>query len=584
MALETKHYINGVQVRPKNADDIGFKVDWTGDISEAELTTDSIVLVTEARELVLNHINTLGPFEGIPYTIEIGTTSIEYYIDLTDGAVISGEGDSEIEVTIKRRQSIAKFKEDADALIWELVNKRVGINVFDIDYVIVKDNQIELFIMLGITTYQLTKALIEGVKEISEAAADIAETLPPLPANIGALIAASIKLIARIIYTAALLVALIRVAKDIIELVFPPVKKFKAVKVKELLEKGCLSLGYNFSSSITDWDNMTILPKPTLCVKDGIFKTLFTFDNGLRTTGYPTGIAGDSVTTFGQLIDFCLDYANAESRVIGNTFYIEENNYWNNTAGVQIHRTLTLQDVRENRWQYNTGEAWKRYYLRFQQDTLDLNTYDDSRGIYSEHQTDPITVVNDDLVLIKGLVTKDFPFALGQRKEGLNFIEKAFLPFAALADGVTGFFGGSQNFVSKINGRVGVLVISQQYFGVTKLLWTVNGKQPANFRDLLGAEHAYQTYHTSNQVKENFKRIYSATIPFSTENFNALLGNNYVNDQDGNSLEVLNLEWTNQSKTAQIEFAISSDEGDNTKTIIIDGGGTSGTTETELIC
>jgi hypothetical protein len=189
--------------------------------------------------------------------------------------------------------------------------------------------------------------------------------------------------------------------------------------------------------------------------------------------------------------------------------------------------------------------------------------------------------VNPDLVLIKGLVKKEFPFALGSRKAELNFIEKLFKPFAALADGLTG-----SNLVAKINARVGVLQISQQYFGVTKLLYTVgtSGRQPVNYLDLIGAEHSYQNYHAINQVKENFKKVYNAEIPFSTSNFETLLENNYVTDQDGTPLEVLNLEWTNHSKIATIEYAILSGEGFNTKTILIEGGNTSGTTITSLTC
>ena len=69
---ETKHFINGVEIRPKNADSIGFKMDWTADPREAELTVSSIILENNALFLVKEHIlNGVGFFEGIPYTIEI---------------------------------------------------------------------------------------------------------------------------------------------------------------------------------------------------------------------------------------------------------------------------------------------------------------------------------------------------------------------------------------------------------------------------------------------------------------------------------------------------------------------------------
>ena len=50
-----------------------------------------------------------------------------------------------------------------------------------------------------------------------------------------------------------------------------------------------------------------------------------------------------------------------------------------------------------------------------------------------------------------------------------------------------------------------------------------------------------------------------------------LLDINYVQDQDGNSLEILTFAWVNESKTAEITYAVLSNEGFNTKTILIDG-------------
>ncbi len=49
-----------------------------------------------------------------------------------------------------------------------------------------------------------------------------------------------------------------------------------------------------------------------------------------------------------------------------------------------------------------------------------------------------------------------------------------------------------------------------------------------------------------------------------------LLNNNYVLDQNGNSLEILTFEWINESKTAEITYSELSNEGNNTETILID--------------
>ena len=115
------------------------------------------------------------------------------------------------------------------------------------------------------------------------------------------------------------------------------------------------------------------------------------------------------------------------------------------------------------------------------------------------------------------------------------------------------------------------MLIGQAFFGTTKLIYQTGGKQASNYREVIGANALYQKYHTINQVKENFKRVYTETIAFSTDQFLKLLDNNYVTDQNGNSLEILTFEWINESKTAEITYSVLSVEGFNTKTILIDG-------------
>jgi len=571
MNFLTKYSINGNYFRPTNADNIGFKMDWSGDIAEAELTVDSIELETDAKRLVIQHINTYGVFEGLPLTIEVGTLTLDYYIDLTDNPLISGVGDSSIEVTIKRRKAVDYFKQQANGLSFEALNKTNPISLIDVPYLIIKDNQLEMLIMLGISIFTLTKALIEGIRQLSISISDFLGTIfVGTGFNLGAFLAAALKLIANLIYVAVLIVALIDLTKQVIELIFPPIRKLKAVKVQELFIKGCAKLGYTFSSTILSaMPQLTILPVPLKEEQKSIFTNLFSLNNGSFTKGYPT--ARDTTPTLGRLIDSMQEMFNAKIRVVNSVVYLERRDYWILNSQVQITTTLNLQDKRENRWRYNLGEAWKRYWLHYQLDSNDLNTLDNIDSSQAEYSTEPVTVQNSDLVSIKGLADVSIPFAFGIRKGSLSYVEEATLPFAELADEVVQFFGGSSNLVSQVQGRIGVLQLSQQYFTVSKLMYTVGGKQPLNYLTKIGANVIYQNYHAINQVKANFKKIYDDPVRFSTFNFEDVLENNYITDQDGNSLEVLTLEWINEAKEAQITYAEKSNEGDNTKTILISG-------------
>lgn len=569
--LDSTHQINGVTITPVDSSEIGLALDWRGEANDIELNVDSLELANLGKKLVIDHLSDLGPFEGLPYTFSIGNFALDYYIDFTDNPVISGKGDSTVEVNIKRRNGLNQFKERADGLSFELLNKNLGIPKIDIPYLIVKDNQLEMLIMLGISAYTLTKALVEGIQALVEATTDFIKTqFAGTGVLVGQLISAVLLLLARIAYVAALTIALIEITKQIIELIFPPIRKFKASTVLTLMQTGCQYLGFNFSSTILEGlPELTILPVPLKKDNESIVTNLFTLDNGSYTKGYPT--ANDTTPTLGLLIDKMSEMFNAKIRVVNNTVHFERRDHWQLNAGLVIQSTLNLQDVRENRWSYNIGEAWKRYYLHYRTDPTDYHTLDQIKRTDCEYSTEPVTVQNDDLVSIKGLVDIAIPFAFGIRKAELTFVEKAAIPFAKLADEVVQFFGGDSSLEASIQGRIGVTMIGQQYFTTSKLLYQVGGRQPVNYLDIIGANTIYQQYHTINQVKENFKRIYNETIPFSTQQFQQLLYNNYVLDQEGRSLEILTFDWVNEGKTADISYAVLSSEGFNTKTILIDG-------------
>ena len=89
MSLETTYFIAGESFRPVNADEIGIRMNWRGDIQEAELNTDSIVLSNRAKYLVLQHIEQFGIFEGVPIIIQVGNSVLEYYIDLQQNPKIA---------------------------------------------------------------------------------------------------------------------------------------------------------------------------------------------------------------------------------------------------------------------------------------------------------------------------------------------------------------------------------------------------------------------------------------------------------------------------------------------------------------
>jgi hypothetical protein len=570
---QMKHYVNGVEIAPVNADNIGIRLDFTGDAKEAELNVDSIVLTNDAYKAVMSHINgSLGLFEGIPYIVEIGSIQLDYFIDLTDNAMFS---DSEVELKIRKRRAIDWFTEQANGTSFELINSKQPITgIFDVPYIIVKDNQLELLVMLSISTYTLTKELIQATKDLIAmvTAPTIEASTPnagvPPSMNLGAIITAVLKIGAQLVYTTAVALALYNTVSQLVELICPKVRYLKANKYKSLLEQGCQYLGYNFKSNLLDsLEGVAVLPVPLIKDNKSIFDTLLTDLNTTYNKGYPS--ASDTIPTLGSAFDEVKKLFNTQLKLIGDTIHLERWDYWENVSAQSFVNTLSLQNKRENQYTYNFGECWKRYYLHYQFDSSDSHTLDKINGLQAEYSTEPINVLNNDIVLIKGLVNQSINFSLAYRKEKLNVVEKTLQTLAQLCDSVVSSLGGSSSLSQQVNGRVGVIQISQQHFTTTKLIYTIGGKQPADYLDKIGATALYENYHYINQVAENLKVIAKTTIPFSDIQFEALLNNNYLYDVSGNKFKILTLEWTNGSSEANVETAEKSDKGINTKTIKI---------------
>jgi len=142
---------------------------------------------------------------------------------------------------------------------------------------------------------------------------------------------------------------------------------------------------------------------------------------------------------------------------------------------------------------------------------------------------------------------------------------------ATFADSVISFFGGSGNNATKVKSRVGVMQISQQQYNVSKLMYINNGRQSANYLDIIGMEAIYNNFHTTNQVKDNFKKIFTSTIRLSDTQFeNIANGGNYIKDAlTDEDLEILTINWINETREAEINYSVKSDEGNNTQTIKI---------------
>jgi hypothetical protein len=79
-----KHFIKGKEVTPRNLEDIGISVDFSKDVQQESINIDSVIIPLEGKKIVMEHLNTIGISEGIPYEIQFGNKKLPYYIDLLE--------------------------------------------------------------------------------------------------------------------------------------------------------------------------------------------------------------------------------------------------------------------------------------------------------------------------------------------------------------------------------------------------------------------------------------------------------------------------------------------------------------------
>jgi hypothetical protein len=390
----------------------------------------------------------------------------------------------------------------------------------------------------------------QAVEDLIEATTpSIGPTGPVI--NIGAIITASLTAIAQLVYIAFLIVALVNYVQELVQTIFPPLLQMKGCKLKNLVEAGCLYLGYTLDSTLlNELENFVVVPVPLQGEN-----SIFFVKNGFGETKiYPT--AQDTVPTLGILIDAIEETFNARTRVVNGVVQIERRDYWAGTTSNQIIPALNLQDDRQSEIRYNTDEAWKRTYIHYLTDYSDIHTIDNFNISDAEYSTEKTNIINSDLVTIKGVNDVQIPFAMGMRKNELTIVEKIVKGLLNLIDNVINIFGGNGNNSALVENRIGAMAISQAYYSQTKLVYSINRKIPSDWIEKQQASAIYDNYHQINEIQVNgYKVVNDAPVRLTANDFVTLLNNNFA-QIDGIVCEILSIKFNDEKSLANITYRI----------------------------
>ena len=417
-----------------------------------------------------------------------------------------------------------------------------------VPYIIIKENQTEIGLTLALATFSITTAFFQAAKDLVTYTTDLVSGTAGLsPALI---LSGAAKIVIQAAYLVGLVATAVTLFEQIKEIVFPKVRFLDACRVKDLIEKGCNNIGYQFQSTLLDNINeLVLLPVPLQKNKESIFNTNQSQLNQSFTKGYPS--ASDTTPTLGTLINSMLDMFDARLKVNNGLVQLETKQFLESQSTLNTLPFLNLKDSRQDEYTINSDETWQRYYIHYQTDFSDIHTLDKFEPTDAEYSNVNVNQLDADLNLIKGLKDVNIPFALGVRKDGLNFIESVAYEIAILLDGFTGY-----NFAQLIELREGILTISQQFFSTTKLLLCdVNNRQPSNYLLTLKASKLWDNYHSLNNTPatNGFKIYENAEVLMNFEEFEQIINNNEVSI-NGVNAEILEIDFIPESSKATISY------------------------------
>ncbi len=561
-----KHILNGTAITPENYENIGFVIDYSSPESDIlGISADKITLVNEARELVMQHLfGGPGALEGIPYQIETETgQTLEYFINTYERPEIR---DNSITVALEKRWNNKQFMQQARGTSFELMARNgVVFNTFDVPYLIIPDNQLETGITVAITTFVTAQALYQAIRDTANI---VAEFVSAIGLDVSDAIAAGLKLAAHLAYLVALALALKKLVDQLIELIFPKIRYYKACTLRDLIAQGCQYLGYTLDSGVlNEMSRVTILPVPIIKGKKSILDYWQNDLNFAFNKGYPT--AQDSIPTLGDAIDAALSWFNCKLFVRDGVVKIERADYSLPGAQANLIPALALQGERSDRYYLNTQDTYKRQYIHYLTDPMDFHTFNEFEKTDCEDSTEPITVINPDLLLIQGLRDVAIPFALGSRKSSLTWVEKRVRDVLQFMDVLAGALGGQGGFTSLVDSRIGVLQIGDQFFTQTKALWTVAGKQPANYLDFIGARAIETRWHAIEFIGVNdYAEREVVDVAITSADFAILQNNNYVTI-NGVDCELVRVEFYDYNNRAKITYKEPLHWAYNVKKIVV---------------
>ena len=552
---DTRVYIAGKEVFPDNLDDIKYNLNFNKSSSDYEIDIDSLIFSDRDADTIKKRAFH-DIFRADEVNIKIGEKGKESFefTGIVDYSTIEYT-DIDLSIKVIKRGGTDWLEETADGVLFTSLYKKGLINDGDFTTIHAVVNYIPdngRLITLLIMEFILVKELINRVKAVQDAIADNIEAVTPVGGipgpNFGAIISKVIKVASQIALSLAIIVAITKMAKEILEQIISKKQPLKAISFKKLFEKGCEELGLSLSSNLLNRE-----------------RDLFYLEVG---GGIPQ--SNGPVKSFGELIRVCSNMFNARYKIIDGVLQFERRDSFKAKGNYVIPDVLSNQDKRTRGFKPNTDEAFKNVNISFLYDPNDLNTLDDKNGLYFSLSVDT-GITPPDLDVMKGNYEVQNPFALGKEKVGLNAVEKFAKSVYKVIDSFTGLFGKGTNLAANISSRSGSLSVSDINYSVPKCIRIQGNRLVSDQRNSINSSYLWEGYHYINSFVDykgvNNQYLISPPIEIgmTIKDFDLLYRNNISRTFIGDEAEVDSVSWSKKDQLAEIVYRVKQKYANNLK-------------------
>jgi len=499
----------------------------------------------------------LGVFEGVPLDVVFSCNGMSHvfkmYVDLSDEPNLTD--DCKIVAKVKVCDSVEDLERCLASLSFDYLRSLNPSSYDDccveVPYIVEKiDYGLELA-FLSFSTFVALYQTIEAANNLVKSIIDITAV-----SSVGDAVRGALRIIANAIFFATMLIYTINLVEQLLDYIYPPVRKHKGLKVREVLRKAIEECGYNFKENIPLLDCLVYLPsKPTRPnLVDRIFR--------------PTNV--NCVPLADEQQYFALGMLGLVKKLTDSSLYIKDGCATllpSKDKSMLQNSTYVMPNIDIPFFSINAKDFTATNRYTFQTDPNDGWTVLNYRGTSFLKRYKPCVIGDKKKVLLNGINTCEFPVALGSKKTGLTEVEKALKSFLSIIDALVSAFGGNKSYANIVTNRLCMLKVENPIHSVPKLLIIGDdGKIKNNHRDILSAKSLADSYYEEKQ--EGI--VNNITVPFCCEDIFKVLSNPFFYDCKGMEAEFTAVKWNWSQDTANISYLYEKKYTNNLKIVEIE--------------